>query len=160
MISKCDLYLEYPLISGRLGIISFFDKKFIFDKDRSYQGYLNIALPRLRLVSVITSLREENYYTAYNIPINYRDNIIEGKYITENEAFFIASNHINVCEQYLCSSNRYITPMVWNFKILEKDKDNAKNKIGARILIDKLDGHIWSDDEYYTYLYDYNNILA
>ena len=46
-------------------------------------------------------------------------------------------------------------PLYWAYRII----NDIQERVGGMVYIDKLDGHIWTIEEYEEYFYDYNNIL-
>ena len=154
----CDLYLPEPVRTKKLAILNYYDKNFIFDTNKLYNGYMNVSINRLAIVYMVSSLRKEDII-SYGVPLKYKD-----VRITREEAFIIATNYIN--NEFSDGKNRFLKldykygiPLVWHFSIFEEDPDPDIAGWGS-VKIDKLDGHIWSEYEYYEYLYDYNNILT
>jgi hypothetical protein len=149
----CDLYLCDSIKSDRLRFIRLFAREFSFDPDVFYRGYLRINVDRVKLVSVISELRKGGI-KCFSVPVEYRDRDV----ISVDEAFALAS-------EYAHSLNLSITPrsgeqpceipLFWSFNLTGDENE----KVGGIVMVDRMDGHIWKNDEYEEYMYDYNNVF-
>jgi hypothetical protein len=155
MNQLCDLYFPVATQSNRLKFITIFDKNFVFDAEKIYQGYLGVNIKRIKLISILDDLRK-NKIQVFSAPIAYRDQ----KNISEENAFQIAKEHSQ-------KENKKIdrTPQEWQsfpayfrFPLTDSD-DTSGDKAGGSICIDRLDGHVWTNDESEEYFYDYNNLF-
>ena len=97
---------------------------------------------------------EKNSIKSYSVPINYRDN----KMINIDDALNIAKEKFSKI-QYKIVKNKMIkndNPLIWCFSIIPLV---GEEKAGGTVMIDRLDGHIWNQEEFEIYMYDYNNIF-
>lgn len=151
---KCDLYFDKAVSTERLKYVQLLDGSFIYDERKSYLGFLLINVERLKLLPVILDMRRLGI-TCVSIPVKYRD----GAKIDADPALKIA-------EGYAASKNSSIraslnagnrSPMFWILDLVSDDPmlENA----GGVVMVDKLDGHVWSSLEYEEYMYDFNSIL-
>ncbi|MDN7736201.1 MULTISPECIES: hypothetical protein [Burkholderia] len=49
------------------------------------------------------------------------------------------------------------SPLYYLFR--QSSAVGGEEKVGGAILVDRLDGHVWSYEEYEEYMYDYNNVM-
>ena len=153
MIEMCDIFLADTTKTSSLKFLSLLDKNFTYNKDKEYSGYMDICVHRIKLIPQISLLREEGI-KSYSVPINYKN----AKQITKEEAFSIAEGDIDKTKGYIIMDDKFLPnniPLVWLFSFINNDKDI----IGGKVIVDRIDGHIWTSDEFYKYMYDYNNIF-
>lgn len=155
MQKKCDLYFLDAIKSDRIKFIEIFDKNFVFDKGRSYVGFLHVNVDRIKLVSVVSDLKR-NGIACFSVPIAYRDH----ENLTSEVAFKIAAKYANTIGASVAMSIRHekVSPVYWAFDLVP-GPSSEEEKSGGVVMIDRLDGHIWTHSEYEEYLYDYNNVL-
>jgi len=154
MQKKCDLYFCDSVNSSRLKFLELFDKNFLYDSKKSYSGFLHTNVDRVKLVSVVSDLKRHGII-CFSAPIEYRDR----ETISMEAAFDFATKHANAYGASVAISMRHqkIPPVFWIFDQLPGG--NSEEKSGGVVMIDRLDGHVWTDSEYEEYLYDYNNVL-
>ncbi|MEO7888246.1 MAG: hypothetical protein ABIR76_16070 [Polaromonas sp.] len=154
MQRKCDLYFYDAVKSDRLKFIELFDKNFVFDSEKVYVGFLHASADRVKLVSVVSDLRR-NGIVCFSVPIAYR----EQKTISMEIAFDLAIEYAKTVGATVAVSIRHqrIPPVFWAFDLVPEN--NEEEKSGGVVMIDRLDGHVWTSSEYEEYLYDYNNVL-
>jgi hypothetical protein len=155
MQKKCDLYLCDSVRSERLRFIQLYDKNFSYDDEKTYMGYLGVDVDRIKLVSVISDFRMHKI-NCFSVPIEYRDR----KNISAKHALSLANDYAKnlgasafgpVMSESRCS------PVFWIFAL--KYDSTAEEKAGGVVMIDRLDGHVWTDTESEEYMYDYNNLF-
>jgi hypothetical protein len=155
MQKKCDLYFSDPAKSTRLKFVELFDKSFIYEAEKIYAGYLHVNVDRIKLVSVVTDLRG-NGLSCSSVPTEYRDHAS----ISMVAAQSLASEYAKTIGTTVVLSKGSASkspPVYWIFDLLyENSRDE---KAGGVVIVDRLDGHIWSGSEYEEYWYDYNNVL-
>lgn len=154
MQAKCDLYFCDTVKSDRLKFIELFDKSFVFESEKSYLGFLQVSVNRVKLVSVVSDLKR-NGITCFSAPIAYRD----CETISMETAFDVATEHAKAFGTSVVVSvlRQKAPPLYWIFDLLPGIA--AEEKSGGVVMIDKLDGHVWTYSEYEEYMYDYNNVL-
>lgn len=154
MQKKCDLYLFDVVKSDRLKFIELFDKRFVYDSEKSYSGFLHANVDRVKLVSVVSDLKR-NGIDCFSVPIAYRDH----ETISMETALELAAEHAKGFGASVVTSSRHqkVSPVFWVFDLLPGN--TAEERSGGVVMIDRLDGHVWADSEYEEYLYDYNNVL-
>lgn len=157
MQKVCDLYIPEASNNDCLRLLHVFDKKFIYKNTCKYFGYLQTNISRLKLVSIVVELRKKGIQ-SFNVPIDYRNN----KNLTIDEALLFAnkyadSNGIKIGRSFK-NSQIYLPPVFWYFTALY-DENGGDEMVGSSVKVDCLDGHIWGDEEYREYMYDYNNVL-
>ena len=153
MLEICDLFLPDATRSKNLKFLKLLDKHFIYEKGKKYSGYVGICVNRIRLIPQIHLLREEGI-RSYSVPINYKNSV----QISKEEAFAIAAKDIDETQGYLVMDDAFLPnniPLVWLFSFINQNKEI----IGGKVIVDRMDGHIWTADEYDKYMYDYNNIF-
>lgn len=140
--------------SVRLKFIELFDRNFVYDSEKSYVGFLHVNVDRIKLVSVVSDLRR-NGIACFNVPIAYRDH----ETISIETALDLATEHAKTFGASVAISIRHqkAPPVFWAFDLIHGNDENEKS--GGVVMIDKLDGHVWTYSEYEEYLYDYNNVL-
>lgn len=52
--------------------------------------------------------------------------------------------------------NHEPNPLYWRFAMANDRSD----RVGGYVMVDRLDGHIWTCEEYENYMYDYNNVFS
>lgn len=151
---KCDLYFCDAAKSDRLKFIELFDKSFIYDSEKSYIGFLHANADRVKLVSVVSDLRR-NGIACFSVPIAYRDH----ETISMETALDLATKHAKTFGASVAISARHqkAPPVFWAFDLIPGNAEAEKS--GGVVMIDRLDGHVWTYSEYEEYLYDYNNVL-
>jgi len=153
--TQCDLYLFDPVQSERLRFLSLYDSFFVYDKDKSYSGFVGVNIDRVKLVSVVSDLRFNGIASA-SVPIKYKDR----QNIEKETAVDIATKYAltRLGASGVNASNRSkVSPVVWMFEVkYERDPYGAA---GGVVMVDRVDGHVWSQSEYEEYQYDYNNVF-
>lgn len=154
MQEKCDLYFYDSVKSGHLKFVELLDKNFTYDQEKSYVGFLRASVDRVKLVSVVSDLRR-NGIACFSVPIAYRDH----ETIPMEAAFDLATKHAKSFGATVAVSIRHqrVPPVLWAFDLLHGNDEEEKS--GGVVMIDRLDGHVWTSSEYEEYLYDYNNVL-
>ena len=148
----CDLYIHGESKSPSLRFIGLFDKSFSYSADRTYGGFLNVNVGRVKLVSVVSELRKAGV-TCFSVPVEYRDN----PGIDAAVAKTLAKKHAESIGSAISESDHRhgYAPLFWVFDISARDDD----RVGGVVIVDRLDGHIWATSEYEEYMYDYNNVF-
>ncbi|WP_155720403.1 hypothetical protein [Burkholderia anthina] len=92
---------------------------------------------------------------SFSVPVEYRD----GKIVDVREAMEIAENYAKSigCLIVGASPRSGFAPLFWVFDIASKE--GGIDKVGGVVMVDKLDGHVWTMAEYEEYMYDYNNVF-
>lgn len=151
MNSFCDIFFVNPTKSSNLRFLSLLDKNFFYQSNVEYSGYAGVSVNRVKLIPLIDLLRKQGL-SVYSVPVSYKVN----HFISKEKAFDIAKMHakdnglvINIDSGLVDNSN----PLVWKFSV----SSIGEEKAGGVVMIDRLDGHVWSLDEFDTYMYDYNN---
>jgi hypothetical protein len=155
MQKNADLYLCTPVRSERLRFIHIFDNKFFYEEEKSYVGYLSVNIKRVKLISVISDLKAHGI-DCFGVPIEYRD--LEN--ISMSRAFDLAkhyANEIGASAYEILKVHSNYPPVYWKFGLNKKSE--TEEKVGGIVMIDRLDGHVWTDAENEEYMYDYNNIF-
>lgn len=154
MQKKCDLYFYDEVKSDKLRFVGLLDKDFVFDDEKSYFGFLQLNIDRVKLVPVVTELRRTKV-TCFSVPIEYRD----FPNIPVDVAFNIAAENAKALDATVAFSARLekSAPVFWIFDLIFNQ--HVEEKIGGVMMIDRLDGHVWTLPEYEEYFYDYNNIF-
>ena len=154
MQKKCDLYFHDAVKSDRLKFIELFDKNFVYENEKYYVGFLRINVDRIKLVSVVSDLRC-NGVTCFSVPIAYRDYEV----ISMMAALDLANRYAKSFGASAVISERHqkAPPVFWAFDLIHSG--NQEEKSGGTVMVDRLDGHVWTYSEYEEYLYDYNNLL-
>lgn len=153
MLDVVDLYLNCKTNDGSLRLLQIFDSSFKYHDDGFYERYLGVSIHRIKLIPIINKLRKKGI-KSYSVPINYRDN----KTITIDNALDIAKEKFNK-NQHRIFKNKMIkndNPLIWCFSIVSLI---GEEKAGGIVMIDRLDGHMWSQEEFEIYMYDYNNVF-
>ena len=147
----CDLFLDCQTNNDTLRFINLFDKSFKYKPNKTYCGYLNICMERISLIPIINTLNSKKI-NVFSVPLKYKHGTI-----TEEEAFNIAkekSRYNNIEPIFHSTFNRH-TALFYYFETIFLG-DNSYGFLSSGIRVDKLDGHVWSDFEYYKYMYDFN----
>lgn len=152
MNNLCDLYLPTRSISTEFRFVKIFDKSFIYEENKFYEGFLNITVERISLLNLIFELRKKGI-TAYSVPIDYREAKIGKQEAFEIACTFAKKNDFIVSENAFNVSNEI--PLFWSFSFTDK----AYDIVGGILRFDRLDGHEWSNLDYLMYMHDYNHIL-
>jgi hypothetical protein len=153
MQKKCDLYIVNNINSPELRIIKIYDKNFLYDEHKSYSGYLSLNIDRIKLIAVVSEFRKKGI-NCFSVPIKYRDN----KNVTRENAFNVAIEYANLNDFKVAPISAGVNdsaPVFWLFNII----NDPKEKAGGVVIVDRLDGHVWSSLEYEEYMYDYNNVF-
>lgn len=155
MQQKCDIYLSESTASDRLKFVSLFDGQFQYRSDVAYVGYLGVQIDRVKLVAIVADLRRHGIL-CFSVPIKYRDDIQLSMDAVWHkvEEYAKSIGAIAVGSQV---SSSHAPPVYWGFQLVYDDK--YEEKAGGVVMVDRLDGHVWSGSEYEQYMYDYNNIL-
>ena len=155
MQKKCDLYLCESVRSERLKFIQLYDKEFFYNAEKSYMGYLGVNVDRVKMVSVISDLRTHKI-DCFSVPVEYRDR----ENISAKRAFSVANDYAKNLGASVFDEMRFQSrcpPVYWIFGL--KYDITTEGKVGGVVMIDRLDGHVWTDAENEEYMYDYNNVL-
>ncbi len=151
----CDLYLRSETNFPRLRFLSIFDSSFEWRDDFLYRGYLGVSVRRVKLVSVVAGLRKAGII-CFSVPVECR----EGRSIGDAAALGIANEHAsrNNCTLLAeADGEAEASPLYYLFR--QSSAVGGEEKAGGAILVDRLDGHVWSYEEYEEYMYDYNNVM-
>ena len=145
----CDLFIVKPTKSTKFRFIKTFSNKFEYHEEKYYCDYLGLNIPRLKLVPLVIELRKEGFQ-GYNVPIKYRDSSV----ISVEEAHILALESIKGEDECSITKNTKagVAPLWHMFGLIN-------NRAGGIVAVDKIDGHIWSLDEYEEYMYDYNCLI-
>lgn len=149
----CDIYIEGAHAIPELRFVRLFDKSFSYVEGKVYSGYIGASVPRLKGVLIVSRLKASGI-SAFNLPIRYRS-----ADLPIAVAHRIALEKAEAARMGLSNGEAFRdihTPMYWNFSLIDPTGD----LVGGRIMVDRLDGHIWSSDEHETFMYDYNNVLG
>jgi hypothetical protein len=152
MQKKCDLYLCADTDVSQIKMLRLFDKDVLPEKDTVRSGYLFVNVERVKLVAVVSDLRRRGV-PCFSVPIEYRNSVH-----TYAEAFEIAQKH--AAEQGVLVAQidqERCPPLYWSFRLICIGL--GEQKAGGILMVDRLDGHVWSQNEYEEYMYDYNNIF-
>lgn len=153
MQKLCDLFLCEPVKTDRLRSINLFDKGFLYDPEKHYCGYLCANIDRIKMISILCDLKN-NGINCFNVPIEYRD----GKNLSIDHAFALAMAHARTKNAKVARMVHSKCPPVYlAFDLLWPDRENER--AGGGVMIDRLDGHVWTTSEYEEYMYDYNNVF-
>lgn len=150
MSKLCDLYVSDLQDNSGLKLLKIYDKNFIYNEFNIYEGFLGINVNRIKLINFLIDLRNKGI-KCFNAPIAYRDNIT----LSKEAAYTIAKKYAKAQGYKVHLASYFYPPVFWLFNIA----DDPQERAGGVVLVDKLDGHIWSNEEYEEYMYDYNNIL-
>ncbi|GAB2724827.1 hypothetical protein [Comamonas sediminis] len=154
MQKKCDIYLCCAVKNEKLRFINLFDKNFVFDENKYYEGFLSINVDRVKLIPVILDLRREGI-TCFSAPVDYRDGATIAREVALGLAKKYASS-LNSSVKFSFDEFR-VPPVIWVFDLVPNSFQG--DVAGGLAMVDKLDGHIWTTSEYEEYMYDYNNML-
>jgi hypothetical protein len=115
---------------------------------------LGVNVNRVKLVSVISDLRAHKI-ECFSVPVEYRD----GENISASRAFSLANEYAKTlgASAFEATSFHSSPPVYWIFSL--RYDVAVEEKIGGVVMIDRLDGHVWTDAENEEYMYDYNNVL-
>jgi len=155
MQKKCDLYLCDSVVTDRLKFVALFDKSFVFEHGKAYTGYLNISVDRVKLISVVSDLRK-NGFNSFSVPIEYKDH---GN-VPISHALCLANEHArNLRASAVLQVGRKskCPPVIWCFDL--RYEHSSDEKSGGVVMVDRVDGHVWTSLEYEEYMYDYNNLF-
>ncbi|MDH6590522.1 hypothetical protein M2165_000411 [Variovorax sp. TBS-050B] len=155
MQKQADLYICEPVRSERLKFIALFDGSFSYDAEKCYSGYLGLNAGRVKLISIVSDLRAHNV-DCFGVPIEYRD--LEN--IPMSQALEFAKEHAAGVGASVFEISKFQSrdpPVYWKFGL--NQINGFEEKAGGIVMIDRLDGHVWTNDENEEYMYDYNNIF-
>lgn len=153
MQKLCDLFLCEPAAADRLGPIRLFDRGFLYSPEKQYLGYLHINIYRVKLVPIVSDIRKGGT-ACFSVPIEYRDR----KNVPIEHAIVLASDYAKTINASIAkTANSKCPPIYWSFDLLWSNPEDER--AGGAVMIDKLDGHVWTSGEYEEYMYDYNNIF-
>ena len=155
MQKRCDLYFPDPVQSARLKFIELFDKSFICEAEKAYVGYLHVNVDRIKLVSVVIDLREDGF-NCFSVPAEYRDHTSISMEAAQSLGMEYAKT-IGASVVPSLDRTSKSPPVYWIFDLFYENPRDEKS--GGVVVVDRLDGHIWSSSEYEEYWYDYNNVL-
>lgn len=152
MQRKCDLYLCAEVDVSQIEMLSLFDKSLLLKEGTVRSGYLSVNIDRVKLVAIVSALRRQNI-PCFSAPVEYRDSNLSFE-----TAFEIAKK--SAVEQSAIVGRLDQTrspPLFWSFSLASVS--SSEKKTGGIFMVDRLDGHIWSLEEYEEYMYDYNNVF-
>ncbi|WP_223473109.1 MULTISPECIES: hypothetical protein [unclassified Pseudomonas] len=152
MQKKCDLYLCAEVDVSQIEMLSLFDKSLLLKEGTVRSGYLSVNIDRVKLVAIVSALRRQNV-PCFSAPVAYRDSKLSFE-----TAFEIAKK--SAVEQNAIVGRLDQTrspPLFWSFSLASVS--SSEKKAGGIFMVDRLDGHIWSLEEYEEYMYDYNNVF-
>ncbi|WP_434701887.1 hypothetical protein [Pseudomonas sp. D1-36] len=152
MQKKCDLYLCSEVDVSQIAMLSLFDKSLLLKEGTVRSGYLSVNIDRVKLVAIVSDLRRQNI-SCFSDPIEYRDSNLSFE-----AAFEVAKK--SAIEQNAIAGRLDQTrapPLFWSFSLASVS--SSEKKAGGVLMIDRLDGHIWSPEEYEEYMYDYNKVF-
>lgn len=151
MNSFCDIFLVTPTKSNSLRFLGLLDKNFSYQHDVEYSGYVGVSINRVKLIPLIDLLKKQGV-SVYSVPINYKvENSLSKEKAFDIAKLFAKDNRLVVSMDSALVDNN--NPLVWKFSASAMSEE----KSGGVVMVDRLDGHIWSLDEFDTYMYDYNN---
>ncbi|GLQ91261.1 hypothetical protein [Dyella acidisoli] len=149
---SCDIYL--PRVTKGLVIEDAFkiirDINFNVDIDKDYSGFLGLNIRRMQAMMAVMRLRDVRV-PSLSVPTKYREEAV----ISSDEAIQVASS-VNLPEGVsvvFSWRNDEHNPMYWIFDKIYPNEERP----GASLLIDKVDRHVWSNDEVDEYQHDFNN---
>ena len=155
MTRKCDLYICESVKNDRLRFIGLFDYTFRYQEESAYVGFLGVGIGRIKAVSIVSDLRGHGV-SCFSVPIEYRD----AAHWSVEMALDKAESHAESIKASIAPvekmSQRY-PPLYWMFHLLNNEGEGGRS--GGVVMVDRIDGHIWSKSEYEEYMYDYNNII-
>ncbi|WP_141676588.1 hypothetical protein [Pseudomonas bananamidigenes] len=151
MKRECDLYLCDDVEASQLKVIRLFDKSFVCENGKRYSGYLRVNVNRVKLVSVVSDLRQRKIL-CFSVPVEYRASVVSHKAALE-----IAKKYIGESGVIGIEDQAKKPPLVWSFSLAVIGSEEEKTD--GVVMVDRLDGHVWSIDEYEQYMYDYNNVF-
>ena len=154
----CDILLldELAGSSKLLQQLKIFSPSTTFDENRVYLGFLGLELKRIQAVVILMHFRN-NGVRSLNIPIKYK-----GRLLTEEEARESAERSLLGSGKIIGSMKRpgkVRNPMFWNFVWDQPNSGHGICEGGGNMVVDALDGHIWSADELEEFSYDYLNAI-
>lgn len=155
MRKKCDVYLCARTHGGFLKAIKLFDKNFPLNVDVDYVGYLKVNIDRIKLISIIVDLRARNI-ACFSVPIEYRESASVSLENARERAVEYGRS-IGAQGVSLAVSQTGSPPLYWVFDLLGNEGDAGR--AGGVVMVDKIDGHVWTRLEYEEYMYDFNGIL-
>lgn len=152
MNNSCDIFFPSPFFSKNIRLLSLLDKRFSYKDNFEYSGYMGVCVNRVKLVPLVSLLRREGG-GVYSVPVDYRDGLL----LPKNDALVIASRYGEENGLKIISGDSGVSsnPLVWGFSSVCLSEEKA----GGVVMVDKLDGHIWTLDELDVYMYDYNNLF-
>jgi hypothetical protein len=152
MQKKCDLYLCAEVNVSQIKMLRLFDKSLILEEGTVHSGYLSVNIDRVKLVAVVSDFRRRNI-PCFSVPIDYRNSAISFEAAFEVAKKYAAEQGavVGKIDQVLCP------PLFWSFSLVSVE--SSEKKTGGLLMVDRLDGHVWSFEEYEEYMYDYNNIF-
>ncbi len=158
----CDIYLAGDVVAGKKWrlIYKAFAPTFDAPQGKVSSGFLGLDLPRLKAISVVTTLRDiermkEEAIYCLNIPTCYRDR----DPLPEHEIIALAEKYARKNRIIIGKplSELPTRKLFLSFPIIRND---IKNRTAYEFVrIDVLSGEIWSTEDYLNYMYDFNNIL-
>ncbi len=149
---KCDLFLlgEYSGVEFKL--LHIFDRGFACELNGVYSGYLGLNIERVKMVSILLELKGRGV-EAFSLPVLYRDlDNISFEDSKEIASSYAESKGFEVF--FDCSRSEKMSPVFWAFRV-----SGGSERVGGFVMVDRLDGHVWSELEYSEYMYDFNNVL-
>ncbi len=151
MKRECDLYLCDDVEASQLKDVRLFDKSFICEDGKKYSGFLRLNVNRVKLVSVVSDLRKRKIL-CFSVPVEYRASVVSNKAALEVAKKYVGANGVVGIEDQTKTP-----PLFWSFSLAVIGA--VEERIGGVVMVDRLDGHVWSIDEYEEYMYDYNNVF-
>lgn len=149
----CDLYVCEETRSSQLRFVRLFDDNFNCRDDVICSGYLNINVDRIKLVSLVSELRKYGV-GCFSVPVEYRDKSV----LSVGDALILAREGAAARGLSVSDSAREGgSPLFWMFDLIGEGR--SVDGAGGCVMIDRIDGRVWSAAEYEEYMYDYNNIF-
>ena len=150
-MNKVDLFFSRPFRTSEIGWMRIYDKGFSPNSEE-YSNFAGINVPRIKLIPLLMRLRASGA-VVWSVPTSYRDQ----PNLSLNSALMIATkcakdHNLKILEGNNPSQD--LAPLFWQFST----SDIAREKSDGCIIVDRIDGHIWSLEELDEYLYDYNCI--
>ncbi|MCL9845569.1 hypothetical protein [Ralstonia solanacearum] len=114
---------------------------------------MNINVDRIKLVSLVSELRKYGV-GCFSVPVEYRDKSV----LSVGDALILAREGAAARGLSVSDSAREGgSPLFWMFDLIGEGR--SVDGAGGCVMIDRIDGRVWSAAEYEEYMYDYNNIF-
>ncbi|MBU9576557.1 hypothetical protein, partial [Burkholderia multivorans] len=118
----------------------------------SSNSYVNLKIATCLVRYADDRLIDQRFLS---VPVEYRD----GDVVDVREAMGIAEEYAKSigCLIGGASPRSGYAPLFWAFDIV--NELGRADKAGGVVMVDRLDGHVWTMAEYEEYMYDYNNVF-